>query len=321
VDVYDGDDSEPMITHGGTLTSTTSVRDVATAIAKYAFVSSPYPVIISAEVHCSIPQQKRLTEIFAHAFGEALVVAPVDEAHKEGGEVKCLPSPDQLKGRILLKAKNKYIDAARSKTQRLPDDASNSDDSELNAEKKHSGLRGQVDKLLKRTHSKRSESRDSTSAPVISASPLPSSSDSLVTLSQPEGQPSKILMAPELLPLLVYTTGVSFRGLNPAQAYHRTHLFSLSEPKANSLLSSGADALKLVNHTREHLVRVYPKGSRVNSSNYEPHKFWASGCQLVALNWQTVGKCLIHVQPHRNIPYDLSFARPWIFDDPGLFCV
>jgi phosphatidylinositol phospholipase C delta len=130
VDIYDGDDGEPMITHGGTLTSTTTVKDVATAIAKYAFVSSPYPIVISAEIHCSIPQQKRLTEIFAHTFGKALVVAPIDEAYREGDEIKYLPSPDQLKGRILLKAKNKYIDAARPKIQKLPDEPPSSDDSE-----------------------------------------------------------------------------------------------------------------------------------------------------------------------------------------------
>jgi phosphatidylinositol phospholipase C delta len=290
VDIYDGDDGEPMITHGGTLTSTTTVRDVSTAIAKYAFISSPYPIIISAEIHCGIVQQKRLTEIFAHAFGEALVIAPVDEGHKEGDEIKCLPSPEQLKGRILLKAKNKYIDATRPKIQKLPDEPPSSDDSEN--EVKHSGLRDKFNQMWKRTPPKNltphnSKRPDTSSVPVISASPQVSSS--FVAPSQTEGQPRKILMAPELLPLLVYTMGVSFRGLSPAQAYHITHLFSLSEPRANSLVHSGADALRLVDHTREHLVRVYPKGTRVNSSNFVPHQYWACGCQLVTVNWQTVG--------------------------------
>ena len=295
VDIYDGDDGEPMITHGGTLTSKTAVRDVATAIAKYAFVSSPYPIIISAEVHCSIPQQKRLAEIFAHTFGATLVVAPVDEAHKEGDEIKRLPSPEQLKGRILLKAKNKYIDAARPKIQKLPDEPPSSDDSVRPVEKEHSGLRGKFDKLLKWTHSKDptppdSKRPDTPPAPVTSTSQPQPSHASLALPTQPEGQPPKILMAPELLPLLVYTTGVSFRGLDHTQVYPLTHVFSLSEPRANSLLYSGSDALRLVNHTREHLVRVYPKGTRVDSSNYEPHKFWAAGCQLVTVNWQTVGE-------------------------------
>ena len=304
MDIYDGDDGEPTITHGGTLTSVTAVKDVATAIAKYAFVSSPYPVIISAEVHCGVVQQKRLAEILAHAFGEALVVAPVDEAHKQGDEITCLPSPDQLKGRILFKTKNKYIDATKPKIQRLPDEPPSSDESEKEVEKKQGGLRDKLDKMWKRA-SRNLTAPDSKRpgtppVPAISASPLWQSSTSLVAPSQPEGQPFKILMAPELLPLLVYATGVSFRGLGNTQAYHLTHMFSLSEPRADSLVSSRADAFRLVTHTREHLVRVYPKGTRVGSSNYEPHKYWACGCQLVTVNWQTVGRCLI--QPQLEYP-------------------
>jgi len=35
------------------------------------------------------------------------------------------------------------------------------------------------------------------------------------------------------------------------------------------------------------MSRIYPKGSRVDSSNYYPMPFWYSGCQVVALNYQT----------------------------------
>lgn len=254
------------------------------------------------------------------------MVAPVDEAHKEGDEITCLPSPDQLKERILLKAKNKYIDAARPKIQKLPDEPSSSDESIKAVEKEHSGLRGKFDKLFNRSQSKDvappdSKRPNSSPVPVISASPLRSSSASLAAPTQPGGQPPKILMAPELLPLLVYTTGVSFRGLDHAQVYPLTHLFSLSEPRADSLVYSAADALRLVNHAREHLVRVYPKGIRVDSSNYAPHKFWAAGCQLVTVNWQTVGESLSHAQFRQNIPHDFPFARPWLFNGPGILCL
>lgn len=43
---------EPIVTHGGTLTSSLSVRRICEAIERYAFVSSQYPVIISGEIHC-----------------------------------------------------------------------------------------------------------------------------------------------------------------------------------------------------------------------------------------------------------------------------
>lgn len=33
--------------------------------------------------------------------------------------------------------------------------------------------------------------------------------------------------------------------------------------------------------------RIYPKGSRIDSSNYDPAVCWVAGCQMVALNYQT----------------------------------
>lgn len=38
--------------------------------------------------------------------------------------------------------------------------------------------------------------------------------------------------------------------------------------------------------------RVYPKGQRIDSSNYNPVPMWNSGCQMVALNYQTGDKSM-----------------------------
>jgi len=90
-----------------------------------------------------------------------------------------------------------------------------------------------------------------------------------------------------LLALLVYTVGVKCRGINKKEEYAVEHMFSLSENAANKMLR--LNMWDLIKHTKTHLVRVYPKGMRVSSSNYEPHRFWAAGAQLVAMNWQTPG--------------------------------
>lgn len=37
------------------------------------------------------------------------------------------------------------------------------------------------------------------------------------------------------------------------------------------------------------MSRIYPKGGRVDSSNYMPQIFWNAGCQMVSLNFQTPG--------------------------------
>lgn len=38
------------------------------------------------------------------------------------------------------------------------------------------------------------------------------------------------------------------------------------------------------------LSRIYPKGQRIDSSNYNPVPFWNCGSQMVALNYQTPDK-------------------------------
>lgn len=59
VDCWDGHDGEPIIYHGHTLTSKILFRDAVEAINKDAFTSSPYPVILSIENHCSVRMHRR----------------------------------------------------------------------------------------------------------------------------------------------------------------------------------------------------------------------------------------------------------------------
>ena len=99
---------------------------------------------------------------------------------------------------------------------------------------------------------------------------------------------TKVKMSLALVALLVYTVGVKCRGLNKKETYAPEHLFSLSEGRASKVMKQSM--VDLIKHNRTHLVRIYPNGIRVNSSNYEPHKYWAAGCQLLAINWQTFGE-------------------------------
>ena len=64
LDCWNGDDGSPIIYHGHTLTSKISFREVLIAIKKSAFVSSPYPVILSIENHCSLSQQRKMATLF-----------------------------------------------------------------------------------------------------------------------------------------------------------------------------------------------------------------------------------------------------------------
>lgn len=69
------------------------------AINKYAFQTSPYPLLISAEVHCGLAQQDKMVDIMNEVFGEALIQAPVEGRP----QLTHLPSPEDLKHKVLLK--------------------------------------------------------------------------------------------------------------------------------------------------------------------------------------------------------------------------
>ena len=99
IDCWDGPDGRPLVVHGRTLTSAVLFADCVSVISKYAFVSSPYPLIISLEVHCNPEQQLAMVEIMKKHFAEKLVLEPLD------GSSRTLPSPEELKDRILVKVK------------------------------------------------------------------------------------------------------------------------------------------------------------------------------------------------------------------------
>ncbi|XP_038936757.1 1-phosphatidylinositol 4,5-bisphosphate phosphodiesterase delta-1 isoform X5 [Rattus norvegicus] len=99
LDCWDGPNQEPIIYHGYTFTSKILFCDVLRAIRDYAFKASPYPVILSLENHCSLEQQRVMARHLRAILGPMLLDQPLD------GVTSSLPSPEQLKGKILLKGK------------------------------------------------------------------------------------------------------------------------------------------------------------------------------------------------------------------------
>ncbi|XP_046955285.1 1-phosphatidylinositol 4,5-bisphosphate phosphodiesterase delta-1 isoform X1 [Lynx rufus] len=99
LDCWDGPNLEPIIYHGYTFTSKILLCDVLRAIRDYAFKASPYPVILSLENHCSLEQQRVMARHLRTILGPMLLDRPLD------GATASLPSPEQLKGKILLKGK------------------------------------------------------------------------------------------------------------------------------------------------------------------------------------------------------------------------
>ncbi|XP_053161906.1 1-phosphatidylinositol 4,5-bisphosphate phosphodiesterase epsilon-1 isoform X2 [Hemicordylus capensis] len=103
LDCWDGDDGMPVIYHGHTLTTKISFKEVVEAIDRSAFITSDMPVVISIENHCSLPQQRKMADIFKNTFGDKLVTKFLFES--DFSDDPMLPSPHQLRRKILLKNK------------------------------------------------------------------------------------------------------------------------------------------------------------------------------------------------------------------------
>jgi len=56
-----------------------------------------YPLVLSIEEHCDIKQQKMMAQVFKDVFQDKLLMEPLEP------EAEQLPSPTQLKGKIILK--------------------------------------------------------------------------------------------------------------------------------------------------------------------------------------------------------------------------
>ncbi|KAI7802408.1 1-phosphatidylinositol 4,5-bisphosphate phosphodiesterase gamma-2 [Triplophysa rosa] len=102
LDCWNGPD-EPVIYHGRTMTSKIKFKDVVKAINDHAFATSEYPVVLSIEEHCDVKQQKMMAQVFKDVFQDKLLTEPLEP------EAEQLPSPTQLKGKIIIKHKRLNI--------------------------------------------------------------------------------------------------------------------------------------------------------------------------------------------------------------------
>lgn len=118
LDCWDGDDGQPMIYHGHTLTTKIPFRPVVEAIHRSAFVTSPYPVILSVENHCSVQQQAKMAQIFQQVFGDRLVTRFLFEW--DFTDDARLPSPSQLRYRIIIKNKKWHVELPSVVSSALP---------------------------------------------------------------------------------------------------------------------------------------------------------------------------------------------------------
>ncbi|KAK5615481.1 hypothetical protein CRENBAI_000385 [Crenichthys baileyi] len=89
--------------------------------------------------------------------------------------------------------------------------------------------------------------------------------------------------------LVKYTRSVGLYDIE-TQANCSWQVSSLSETKAHQLMQQKPTSF--IQFNQRQLSRIYPSSYRVDSSNFNPQPFWNTGCQLVALNYQSEGRVL-----------------------------
>lgn len=94
-------------------------------------------------------------------------------------------------------------------------------------------------------------------------------------------------VAKEMSDLIIYFRSVPFR--EHSWCFHE--MSSFSETKAEKQFLQLNTTLFLAYH-RNQISRVYPKGQRIDSSNFNPIPFWNVGSQMIALNYQTGDKAM-----------------------------
>ncbi|KAM8934044.1 1-phosphatidylinositol 4,5-bisphosphate phosphodiesterase delta-4 [Pelodytes ibericus] len=134
VDIWDGPNGEPIVYHGHTFTSKIFFKDVISAINKYAFRVSEYPVILSLENHCGVEQQDVMAQHLKSILGDKLVTSTLD-----GRVPTQLPSPEELRGKILLKGKKiGGLEERVEETEEVGEVSEEEDTAEMEEDKKMS---------------------------------------------------------------------------------------------------------------------------------------------------------------------------------------
>ncbi|XP_047740285.1 1-phosphatidylinositol 4,5-bisphosphate phosphodiesterase [Hyalella azteca] len=315
LDCWDGksEDEEPIITHGMAMCTDILFKDAIIAIRDCAFVTSDYPIILSFENHCCKKQQYKLAKYCDEIFGDLLLKEPLPESPLVPGQP--LPSPNQLKRKILIKNKRLKPEVEKQELKlfeqgqlELVDEDDAKEDAATTGAPLKEKLGGSVsvDSTASIDHPDVTPIRSSFDAnhTGINTSSMSSGSMSNAPISQPSIEDDKPLTAeekafqsyqytgattfvhPYLSSMVNYSQPVKFQGFDIAEEKNIHHnMSSFSETAGLGYLKT--QAIEFVNYNKRQMSRIYPKGARVDSSNYMPQVFWNAGCQMVSLNYQT----------------------------------
>ncbi|KAM8783939.1 1-phosphatidylinositol 4,5-bisphosphate phosphodiesterase beta-2 isoform 3-T3 [Rhynchonycteris naso] len=266
-------EEEPIITHGFTMTTDIYFKEAIEAIAESAFKTSPYPVILSFENHVDSPrQQAKMAEYCRTMFGDTLLTEPLEKFPLKPGTP--LPSPEDLRGKILIKNKKNQFSGPASPSKEPGGETEGRFPPNAPVDTVYTGEEGvELEEEVVEEEEEESGNLDE---------------EEIKKMQSDEGTAGLEVTAYEEMSSLVnYIQPTKFISFEFSAQKNRSYVISsFTELKAFDLLSKAA--VKFVDYNKRQMSRIYPKGTRMDSSNYTPQMFWNTGCQMVALNFQTM---------------------------------
>ncbi|KAI7736746.1 hypothetical protein M8C21_030226, partial [Ambrosia artemisiifolia] len=237
------------VLHGGTLTTPVELIKCFKSIKQHAFTASEFPVVITLEDHLTTDLQAKVAKMVRDTFGDMLF-APGTEPLQE------FPSPESLKRRIIISTKppKEYLKSEETKASGNPSQREN--DSEA--------WGGEIPNFKSRS----AEFKDD------------------LEEEDEEEDLHDDNVAPEYRSLIAIHAGKGKGGLDDWLSVdpNKVRRLSLSEQELEKAAKTHGP--QIVRFTQRNILRVYPKGIRFDSSNYNPLVGWMHGAQMVAFNMQ-----------------------------------
>ncbi|CCK70541.1 phosphatidylinositol phospholipase C KNAG_0E02820 [Huiozyma naganishii CBS 8797] len=284
IDIWDGE-SGPVVCHGA-LTASISLKNVVEVIKKYAFITSPYPLVISLEINCSQCSQNAASSIIKETLGDFL--------YRGDDKNDNLPSPLALKHKIIMKVKKpkkvSFQYSGQNSSSSKANLSSSSSQYDFATYSLNSSNDSEVDVKVfagKNPKCTPTTKRQISSDDLVSTrSDLVSGSASTITRIKRIGLKKRVETTDDMFEISGMH-GIKFRNFSLPESKTLMHCFSLNEKQLSSMMKDVPMRLSVDKHNRRYLMRVYPHALRYKSSNFNPINFWKMGVQMVATNWQT----------------------------------
>ncbi|KAJ2917304.1 hypothetical protein MD484_g3147, partial [Candolleomyces efflorescens] len=308
--------SGPIVTHGYTLSISVPFAKVCRAIGSFldntygpynpdAKSGLDFPVLVSLECHVPLAEQGELVRIMKEAWGDRLVQGPLEGVDDEW------ITPKDLEGRIVVMVE--YYPPPLIRRSGTSSSITEEEDSSK-PKRKWSLWRSDDTSSSSESSDDESSGEDIYDDEGGAKSLWPFGRKKKPTEEPADGE-AEIEKCPKISDDLA-DLGYYARSMKPAKGWLSQRfsdvphiMINISESACSKLLSAIAEhkhkhaehehshtirlpspLTSLIHHSSHHLRRIFPRGTRIMSSNLDPSKFWRSGSQVVSLNWQKYDK-------------------------------